>query len=273
MRTLITGAGGLLGPYIARSMAEVGDVVGLNRAACDLRDKEATQRIVDSTAPDLVVHCAAFTDVDGCELDPTRAELDNVLALVNIVAACRAAALIHISTDQVYPDTAGPHRENDVGPVNEYGRSKYRAEIAIRDRPRSLILRTNFFGQSMTEGRSSLSDAIQNRLVSGEKFFGFENVRFTPLHASTVAGLIPPLFQKGLTGTFNLGCSDGSSKAEFARMIARHLNLDASLIVSSNSNSISERTHRAHDLRMDSRAIEHAAGIQLPSLQEEISKL
>ena len=90
MRVVVTGARGLLGPFLVERLASSTEVLAVSRVDCDLRDPAGVDRMMRECRPDVVVHAAAYTDVDGCERDPTRAQFDNVTATQNVVAACGA---------------------------------------------------------------------------------------------------------------------------------------------------------------------------------------
>ncbi len=84
MRILITGAGGMLGHALAPVLEESHQVVGLSREDCDLCDEGAVREIFHFQKPDMVVHLAAFTNVDACELEPEKAKAWNELAILNV---------------------------------------------------------------------------------------------------------------------------------------------------------------------------------------------
>jgi dTDP-4-dehydrorhamnose reductase len=275
---LITGATGLLGPYLAEAGARVGSVVTSGRrggaSSADLTQPHDVRRLLDATSPDIVVHAAALTDVDQCESHPSDADKVNHASVANLCAALPSETiLVVLSTDQVYPDKPGPHREGDEGPVNVYGRTKLAGEKEAVARERSLVLRTNLFGPSRTPRRESLSDFVVQRLRSGEGADMFTDVLFSPLHMATLANLVFDSVAAGLFGVFNLGCREGTSKYDFGVAIARHLGLEASLLRTSRSDDISERTTRPHDLRLDVRSLEAALDRVMPTLAEEVQRL
>src|SRR5205807_407279 len=131
MRIMVTGAGGQVGSEVAAHLPHH-HVVALDRAACDLADRDSVEHAVAAAAPAAVVNCAAWTDVDGCEADPTRAVLVNALGVRHLAAACArvGAHLVHVSTDYVFSgDKDGPYDEwDEPGPRSVYGRSKLGGE-------------------------------------------------------------------------------------------------------------------------------------------------
>jgi len=277
-RYLITGATGLLGPYLLDVATDFGDAAGLARRGadyeCDLLDVDDAERMMRSFEPDVVIHAVGFTDVDECERDPARADGVNRIAAENIVSAMSPEKrLVFISTDQVYPDTPGPHVEGHEGPVNTYGRSKLAGEEAALLSPGALILRTNFFGPSRTPGRKSLSDFMIERFSGREEMTLFSDAFFSPLYMKTLCEMTMCGIERKLSGVFNLGCREGGSKADFGLAVASHLELPTSSAKQGRSSDLPGRAPRVLDLRTDVSNIESALGIEMPTLQEEIEKL
>ena len=126
---LVTGAEGQLGRAVLSAARSRGStVLGSNLPEVPVEDAPTLRRWILQSRPRFVVHCAALTDVDGCERDPVRAETVNGQGTANTVAACReaGAGLVYISTDFVFDGRASePYREDHpVSPISAYGRSK-----------------------------------------------------------------------------------------------------------------------------------------------------
>ncbi len=157
--------------------------------AADLAAPGVADALLAEHRPDLVLHCAALTDVDRCEADPALADRVNAELPGLVAAACRRrrARLIHVSTDAVY-DGPGPHREDAIpAPVNVYAASKLRGEDRVREQlPGALVLRTTLHGWRPGP-RTSFSEAILRTLAapaSGRTLFA--DVRFSPLVAGEI---------------------------------------------------------------------------------------
>jgi dTDP-4-dehydrorhamnose reductase len=135
MRIVITGHKGQLG----RALQEVlkGQILfGLDLPQHDITDRQATAQAIVDFAPQVVIHAAAMTDVDGCERDPDAAYRINGLGTQNVALACQkcGAAMVYVSTNEVFDGTKGePYLEFDQpNPVNAYGRSKLAGEFFTR---------------------------------------------------------------------------------------------------------------------------------------------
>jgi dTDP-4-dehydrorhamnose reductase len=126
----------MLGREIVREAAARGGVELLpwDRAAFDVTDARACARVLGAARPDVVIHAAAWTDVDGCEGDPARAMRVNGEGTALVAAACRecGARLVMVSTDYVFDGAkSAPYVESDpTGPISAYGRSKLAGEAA-----------------------------------------------------------------------------------------------------------------------------------------------
>jgi dTDP-4-dehydrorhamnose reductase len=147
-RIVITGAGGMVGQVLADQARRQGrEVLALTSAECDITDADTVRRIVEPG--DVVINCAAYTQVDAAENDQVRAHAVNALGPGNIAAACAqtGAGLVHVSTDYVF-GAAGERRtpyevDDQTGPVNVYGRTKLAGEQAVlAAKPDAYVVRT-----------------------------------------------------------------------------------------------------------------------------------
>jgi dTDP-4-dehydrorhamnose reductase len=138
VRFAITGAAGMLGQdLVAAGSAASHETVGFSRAEVDITDAESVTRALDAARPDVVVNCAAWTNVDGAEADEAGAAAVNGAGAGNVARAAAAcgAWTIHVSSDYVFDGAKrSPYLESDdVGPVSAYGRSKLSGERAVAD--------------------------------------------------------------------------------------------------------------------------------------------
>lgn len=159
-KILITGSGGMLGVDLWQELRNSYEVLGLDAISyqpssvskfykCDITKRIGVSNVAAKARPDIVIHTAAMTDVDGCELDPKRAYKVNSDGTKNVALACKAAGalLIYISTDFVFDGKKkGPYKEIDkTRPISVYGDSKLKGEKAIkRTLKKYFILRTSW---------------------------------------------------------------------------------------------------------------------------------
>jgi dTDP-4-dehydrorhamnose reductase len=173
MRIVITGAGGQVGSLLAAEAARQGrDVLALTSSQWDVTDPQAADQIVQSG--DVVINCAAYTNVDGAEGDEERAYAVNAIGPEHIVQACaRAGArLVHISTDYVFSGDFGgsaphPYEPGDeTVPLSVYGRSKLSGEQAVLAAlPQAVVVRSAWI---YTGGTGKDFVAVMRRLAAGD---------------------------------------------------------------------------------------------------------
>ena len=151
MRFAVTGAAGMLGQDLVTTVRAAGhDAVGFSRGELDITDADAVANAVCSVRPDVVVNCAAWTDVDGAEHDEDGAVAVNGAGAGNVAraAAARGAWAIHVSSDYVFDGAKrSPYLESDpVAPLSSYGRSKLAGEraVAVEAPGRHTIVRSSW---------------------------------------------------------------------------------------------------------------------------------
>jgi dTDP-4-dehydrorhamnose reductase len=207
MRIAITGAGGGLGRAFLEWGREAHDLVPFTHAELPVENGGAVEERLQEARPEAVLHLAARTSVDGCELDPDGAFAVNVRGTANVArAAARTdAILVVLSTDYVFDGEKGePYDERDrPSPLSVYGISKLRAEEAARDlmpKDRLVIVRTSWvFGAEGEFVRRSM-----DRLAAGEEIGGIVDQVGTPTYVRHLARRLVPVIEAGLRGVVHL---------------------------------------------------------------------
>jgi dTDP-4-dehydrorhamnose reductase len=218
MRVVITGSKGQLGRQLVAAFAGH-DLLELDLPEADLT-QPATVPTVADWHPDLVVHAAAYTDVDGCERDPELAFRVNAVGTQNVaLAAQRAgAAMVHISTNEVFDGAQrDPYREWDrPNPMSVYARSKAAGEQIVRDLSagRSYIVRIAWlFGPGGSNFVTKILAAAEKNGALRVAADEFGNPTYAPDLASAIAGLVTT----GHYGIYHLTNAGFCSRFEFAR--------------------------------------------------------
>lgn len=223
-RLLITGADGLLGSEIARVFSPTCEILATDRGDCDVTSREECMRVVGSFAPDVVVHCAAYTAVDRAETEEEAAFAINAAGTRNVALACRAhrAVLVAYGTDYVFDGAAGrPYVEDDpTGPLSAYGRSKLGGEEALREvQPEFLLIRTQWlFG---SRGASFVS-SILDRAERGEELRVVCDQTGCPTYAVDLADATGRLLRAGFRGTVHFSNEGETTFFRYARFLLLH---------------------------------------------------
>jgi len=149
MRILVTGAAGRLGGKLVQVLGQHHDVTGIDIQELDITDFHTTKAFITDLSPDLVIHPAAWTDVDGCARDPQRAIIVNGFGAQHVAlgAAAVDAGILYVSTNEVFDGRREtPYYEYDTpNPVNPYGYSKWVGEQTVqRANPKHYVIRTSW---------------------------------------------------------------------------------------------------------------------------------
>ena len=211
----------MVGRAVSEQCLASGDrVLAYDHSALEIADFDRVTQVFERDAPDVVINCAAWTDVDGCELNRDRAFATNALGPENLARASREfnASLITISTDYVFDGQKdGFYTQRDQPcPESIYGLSKLegerRAQLA---QARTIVVRTGFiFGQG---GTNFLSTVIE-RANRGEILKSIRDAYGTPTYAPDLALRLRELAQLDLPGIFHVVNSGaGASYEEFTR--------------------------------------------------------
>ena len=225
MRVLITGAAGMVGRLLAEHCRALGDeVAAFERGALDITDERAVAGAVAEFKPDAAVNCAAWTDVDGCELDPQRAFLVNSQGVEILATASRlaGAAFVTVSTDYVF-DGRKPEgfytQRDDPHPLSAYGAAKLEGERRAQAAyARTSVVRSGWiFGRG---GKNFLATAAE-RLRRGERLRAITDSWGTPTYAPDLAARLRELAALDLPGVYHVvNSGEGASYESFAREAA-----------------------------------------------------
>jgi dTDP-4-dehydrorhamnose reductase len=221
----VTGAAGMVGRAVVEYCRLSDDLVfAYDHRNLDIGDLERVTQTVKTDKPDVIINCAAWTDVDGCERDKERAFAANAYGPENLATAGHAsdATLVTISTDYVFDGTKrGFYTQDDQpNPQSVYGKSKLEGEQrAIGADPRTVVVRTGFiFGPG---GNNFLSTIVQ-RARKGEQIKAIRDAFGTPTYALDLASRLRELAVGKFSGVFHVtNEGDGVSYEEFAREALR----------------------------------------------------
>jgi dTDP-4-dehydrorhamnose reductase len=275
VKILVPGAGGLVGRALAEHCTRAGEqVLALDHTALDITDEQNVNTIFDRERPEVVINCAAWTNVDACESDTQRAQNVNARGPELLALASRrlGALFITISTDYVFDgEKDGFYTQDDQpNPQSAYGISKLAGEQkAQRAWARTIVVRSGYiFGAGGTNFLSTVID----RAHRGEPMRAIDDAFGTPTYASDLARQLHRLAQTDLPGTYHLvNAGQGASFAEFARRAVAVAGLDLNLVQGVSLSSMNRPAPRPRNSRLKC-LISAAAGLDpLRSWQDALS--
>ena len=227
-RILLTGLNGQVGQELQRTLAPLGEVIGVGRETMDLAQATSIRQAISEARPNVIVNAAAYTAVDKAETETELAHSINGIApqIMAEEAQRLGAALFHISTDYVFDGRKNtPYLEDDApNPIGAYGKSKLVGEEGIRQKSdRYIILRTAWvYG---TYGKSNFVKTMLRLFASRDEVRVVADQVGTPTWASDIASAIATLLpqlcpeqpqESPLTGIYNFTNSGMSSWYDFA---------------------------------------------------------
>lgn len=232
-RMLIIGSEGMLGGDMLRFIPQKYGAIGADINDVDITDEKSLIKFIESHNPEIVVNCAAYTDVDGCERNPELAFKVNALGARNIAEACKSIKipLVHISTDFVFDGIKGaPYTEQDApNPISKYAKSKLKGEGEIsKVFDNFLILRTTWlYGFN----DRSFVRFIKRMYKQGGPVTVYSAQRACPTYTfDFIAGMVA-LLEKNARGIYNLVNSSDCNRLEFVNEIFDIMHYDKSRIM------------------------------------------
>ena len=277
MNILVTGANGQLGNEMQRvAKTSSNHYIFTDVAQLDITDREAVLRAVKDNSIQVIVNCAAYTNVDKAEDDSETADLINNKAVENLAIAAREndATLIHISTDYVFKgDRCTPCREDwETDPLGVYGITKLAGEKSIeRTGCRHIIIRTAWlyspFGKNFVKTMQKLTAEKDSLKVV------FDQVG-TPTHAGDLADAIARIIetgQLGKQGIYHFSNEGVCSWYDFAREICE-LSGNTCNIQPCHSDEFPSKVKRPHFSVLDKTKIKDTFGIEVPYWKDSLKK-
>ena len=251
MKILLTGSNGLLGQKLVALLRQQPDVAlvatsrGTNKLAglypdvrfieLDVSDAAQVQQVLAREQPTHVVHTAAMTNVDECELNRAACWQHNVTAVENLVQACAQLRihLTHLSTDFIFSGETGPLAEDALpAPVNFYGESKLAAEQAVQASagPWAIVRTVLVYGVAHDYGRTNIVLWVRDSLRAGKPIKVVADQWRTPTLAEDLAQGCWLLARQSAQGIYHISGEELLTPHAMALRVAEHFGLDAGLI-------------------------------------------
>ena len=251
------------------------EVFAYDHQILDISNAALVSAVIDQKQPEALINCAAWTDVDGCELDSERAYDVNGGGPENLARAGRkvGAVLVTISTDYVFDGTKeGFYTQlDDPNPLSVYGHSKLegerRAQVASA---RTIVVRTGFvFGPG---GKNFLS-TVGERARRGEALKAISDSWGTPTYAPHLAVRLRELAQRDLPGVFHVvNSGPGASYEEFARAALEAAGCEPVKVETVTMDSLDRPARRPRNSRLKCLLSEAIALEPLPSWQQGLEE-
>jgi dTDP-4-dehydrorhamnose reductase len=215
----------------------------------DIGDKANVDSVMDKVNPDHVIHTAAMTQVDDCELDHDACDRANVDAVQSIVEACErnGCHLIYVSTDFIFNGEDGPYDEEGTpDPLSYYGMSKLKAEQIVQSSSLNwAILRTVLvYGIVDNMSRSNIVLWAKGALEKGDTINVVDDQFRSPTLAEDLADGCILAMDKNATGIYNISGKDQYSIIDLVRTVADYYGLDKSLINPVSSETLNQPAKR-----------------------------
>ena len=282
MRILITGASGMLGATFVKKCCNRFEVFATDKEnfanspakyfmAFDLMS-ESYDALMNWAKPDVIIHCAAITNVDYCEDNPEQAMAVNAESVNQFLKYGSDARLIFISSDAVFPDGIHMATEKDqTTPENIYGKTKETGEKYINNALGShLAILTTIVGKNINPSYQGFVEWIVNSVKSGKEITLFDDALFTPITTWHLANEIEWIMRSNISDIVHVAGGEPITKYNFGKKICKRLKLDTNLIRKGSIDNVKFNAKRSKDQTMDSSYYYSISNRSLPSTDETV---
>ena len=236
MKILICGSAGQLGSDCSKVLGPKHEVTGVDIGEIDITDPASVERVIARFSPDIVVNCAAYTNVDACETEKALARKVNVDGPANLASAMdkHGGRLIHVSTDYVFDGRKKPpasySEKDEPNPLSYYGKTKLEGEAAVQEAIEAhVIVRTAWMYGA--QGRNFLKTMLRLSLANPQKELRVVNDQFgSPTWSYRLAVQIDKLIHENCQGTFHATAQGHCTWYELARYFLEKMDVSCSLV-------------------------------------------
>lgn len=285
-RILVTGISGFIGWSLANALANTHEVIGVYGTrkvqsalfSCiqvDLTQEDELVAALAAVQPDTIVHCAALSQPNQCELNPNSSFAINVAAtqMLAKLSASEGIKLVFTSSDLVFDGERGNYAEDDsVNPINLYGEHKALAERVLSELCASFaICRMPIMFGTPSNGAASFIQGFLNKLNNQEPLQLFHDEYRSILHATdAVDGLI--MAAEKVSGIIHLGGKERLSRYDFGLLLAENMGFPTALIHKSSQKDIVMPAKRAADVSLNS-SFAYASSFKPLSVEDRLKSM
>jgi len=287
-RILIIGSNGMLGQrltefYMSSAKTELLCVSdeensfypSVQYKQLDITQKNSVKQIILDFFPDVIINCAAFTNVDKSETEKELAWKINVNGVENVALYSWTvdAHLIHFSSDYIFDGKNGPYTEEDKpNPIDYYGRTKLASENSIRiSGTRFTIIRTNVLYGQTKFGRPDFVKWVINSLSKGEQIRVVTDQINNPTFIDDLVNAVNKVIEFKKEGIFNIGGKEILSRYEFTCRIAKYFGLDEKLIIPIQTKELNQSAARPLKSGLITIKAETEIGFKAHTIEETFS--
>jgi dTDP-4-dehydrorhamnose reductase len=227
-------------------------IVAKDSFQLDITDRSQVEKVFRDVSPGVIIHTAAFTNVDGCESQKEKARMVNAEGARNVAIEAKkyGAKLVYISTDYVFDGHKGMYKEGDVtNPINHYGLTKLQGEQAVVDVCDDFIIaRTSvLYGR----GRKNFTTWIIDELKNRKELTIVTDQFVSPTLNTDLSHQIIALIEADAAGIYHTAGAERISRFDFAQKVAEGFELDPDLIVPYASERMNWLAKRPMDSSLD----------------------
>ncbi|SFT99246.1 dTDP-4-dehydrorhamnose reductase [Algoriphagus locisalis] len=291
-KVFITGANGLLGQKLVSQLVEKGEfqVIASGKGECrlpgegfeyvsvDITDAAGVEKALGDIKPDIIIHGAAMTHVDQCELNQEACYDANVNATRYLIKAAEVANahFIFVSTDFIFSGEEGPLDENaEAAPVNYYGETKLKGEqLVMASKTKWSIARTVLvFGIAHDLSRTNIVLWVKSSLEAGKEIQVVDDQFRTPTLAEDLAAGCILIAEQEAEGVFNISGPDFLTPYDMANITADFFGLNKELIKRADSTTFTQPAKRPLKTGFIIKKAREELGFEPKTFQEAIGIL
>lgn len=275
MKVLVTGVKGQLGYDVVRELERRGhEAVGVDIEEMDITKEDEVRRVISSTAPDVIIHCSAYTAVDRAEEEPEVCRLVNADGTANIAAMCAETGckLIYLSTDYIFSgDGERPWEpEDEPSPLNVYGQTKYEGEQAIKAKlDKYFIVRISWvFG---INGNNFIKTMLRLGKENGAVKVVDDQIG-SPTYTADLAVLLADMAESEAYGQYHATNEGLCSWYEFAKEIFRAAGMNDVSVTPVPTEAFPVKAKRPLNSRMSKERLVENGFRKLPPWQDAVAR-